>query len=843
MDHIFLPESTAETEAYFPRGGRRDTELPDRNRVEHSARLKRNWRAIWARYDEMHAEDEAAMDARVGECSRRRGLYFDFVSSKGYEIVANSLENHRLGITIANVAKIDTNEGQMERVTMFVPENRRADFERKIVDYSEKETKKTSAPKNKKLIESIDNLNVSSVESLWRDDFVLMPKPDGGPEWCEVWIVEPEGPLLRDATGESVSVVAFKQALEEIGISVKEKSLRFPERSVCLVHASYSQLDDLMKRCGNIGEFRRAKDTAAFFMNLQNNEQVDWDRDLLQRLRVSSEPTVAVSVLDTGAVFHPLLVPVLRDCTSVDPRWSANDVKGHGTGMCGLAAYGDLITPLASSSSVHIDHLIESVKILPDCGENEKDLYGKITQEGMYRAEISGGLRKHIGCMAITAGDGRDGGNPSSWSAAIDQLTSGVSDGVQRLFLVSAGNVNAETDRDYPSANVNFAVCDPAQSWNAVTVGAYTDKIHLEGPSSSNCSVVADSGELSPFSATSVMWDEKKWPVKPDILMEGGNLVKLPSGEVSPEDDVCLLTTSNKPLETQFQYFNGTSAATALAARMAAQIAVRYPNAWPETIRGLMIHSARWTDKLISQYKRVAGIEELENKSDYVRLAKFAGYGIPNLKRALDCAKNELTLIAQAEMQPFKEGSTSSEAKCNEIVFYKLPWPKDILLEMGATRVTLRVTLSYFIEPSPGEIGWNDRYKYPSHMLRFDVNNPSEDISAFKRRLNRQVKDDEQSSGESNGGSERWTFGKNGHKFGSVHTDFFTAPAADMATCNLIGIAPVGGWWKSRTKFGRYNNKARYSLIVSLETDSVEFDIYTPVYNIVNVPVATTVSF
>lgn len=845
MDHIFLPESVAETEAYFPQRGRRDVELPDRDRAAHSARLKKNWRAIWAKYDEEHASATSDGNVSVGECSGRRGLYFDFVSSKGYEIAANSLENHRFGITIANVAKVDTNDGPMERVTMFVPENRRVELERKITDYAEKETKKTATPKNRNLIESIDDLREATVESLWRDDQILMPTPTGGAVWCEVWLVEPEGPLLRDTAGESVTVMSFKRALEEDGISVKEKTLRFPERSVCLVYASYSQLRSLMERFGCIGEFRRAKDTAEFFMNIPNAEQVEWERDLLQRVSVSQNPTVAVSVLDTGAAVHPLLRPVLRDedRSAADPRWSVNDVKGHGSGMCGLAAYGDLIGPLASSSPLHIEHAIESVKILPDRGENDKELYGRITQDGMYRAEISGGPRKHIGCMAVTTGEGRDHGNPSSWSAAIDQMTSGAMDGIQRLFIVSAGNVPAESDRDYPNANVNFAVCDPAQSWNAVTVGAYTDKTHIEQKSLMGCTVVAAAGELSPHSSTSVMWDVKKWPIKPDILMEGGNLVRTPSGEVSPEDDVCLLTTSHEPLKKQFQYFYGTSAATALASRLAAQIAARYPNAWPETIRGLMIHSARWPDTLISQYKRVAGIEELENKSSYVQLAKFAGYGIPNLKRALECASNELTLIAQAEIRPFKRGSTSNEAKCNEIDFYKLPWPKDVLLGMGETKVTLRVTLSYFIEPSPGEVGWNDRYKYPSHMLRFDVNNPTEDLPAFKRRLNRQANEDEQSPEESDGGSGRWTIGKNGHKFGSVHSDFFTTTAAELATCNLIGIAPVGGWWKTRTQFQRYNNKARYSLIVSLETDSVDCDIYTPVYNMVNVPVATSVSF
>ena len=843
MDHIFLPESAAETDAYFPQGGGHESVLPARVRAEHSARLKKNWQAIWAKYDEEHASDTAKTNVRDGERPRRHGLYFDFVSSKGYEIAANSLENHRLGITIANVAKVNSDGGSLQRVTMFVPEDQREDFERKIVDYAEKETKKKGVPKNKNLIESIDDLKVSSVESLWRDDEELMPRPNGEAVWCEVWLVEPEGMLLRNVEGESLAVVAFKQAAEEDGILVKEKTLRFPKRSVCLVRASYSQLCGLMARFDNIGEFRRAKDTAEFFMTIPNSEQVEWERDLLRRLSVAEHPTVAVSVLDTGAVSHPLLNPVLRneDRTAVDPRWSVNDMKGHGSGMCGLAAYGDLIGPLASSSPIRIDHAIESVKILPDYGANDKELYGKITQEGMSRAEIAGGGRKHIGCMAVTAGDGRDHGNPSSWSAAIDQVTSGAVDDTKRLFFVSAGNVNAQADRDYPAANVNFAVCDPAQSWNAVTVGAYTDKINIERRTLRDYAVVAASGELSPFSATSMMWDVKKWPVKPDILMEGGNLARSPSGDVSPEDDVSLLTTSNKPLETQFQYFNGTSAATALAARMAAQIAVRYPNAWPETIRGLMVHSARWPDALISQFKHIAGIEELENKSDYVRLARFAGYGVPNLKRALDCAENELTLIAQAEMQPFRKDSTSSEAKCNEIDFYQLPWPKEVLLGLGEAEVTLRVTLSYFIEPSPGEVGWNDRYKYPSHMLRFDVNNPTEDLTAFKRRLNRQTNEDDQPSEEADGGSERWTMGKNGHKFGSIHTDFFTTTAADLATCNLIGIVPVGGWWKTRAKFGCCNNKARYSLIVSLETNSVDCDIYTPVYNMVNVPVATSV--
>jgi len=44
-----------------------------------------------------------------------------------------------------------------------------------------------------------------------------------------------------------------------------------------------------------------------------------------------------------------------------------------------------------------------------------------------------------------------------------------------------------------------------------------------------------------------------------------------------------------------------TSCATAKASWLAAQITYKYNNAWPETIRGLIVHSASWTEQMISQ--------------------------------------------------------------------------------------------------------------------------------------------------------------------------------------------------------------------------------------------------
>jgi two-component system NtrC family sensor kinase len=48
----------------------------------------------------------------------------------------------------------------------------------------------------------------------------------------------------------------------------------------------------------------------------------------------------------------------------------------------------------------------------------------------------------------------------------------------------------------------------------------------------------------------------------------------------------------------------------------------------------------------------------------------------------------------------------------------------------------MRVTLSYFVEPSPGARGWTPRYGYQSHGFRFAVRNPLESVAQFQQRIN-----------------------------------------------------------------------------------------------------------
>ena len=65
----------------------------------------------------------------------------------------------------------------------------------------------------------------------------------------------------------------------------------------------------------------------------------------------------------------------------------------------------------------------------------------------------------------------------------------------------------------------------------------------------------------------------------------------------------------------------------------------------------------------------------------------------------------------------------------------------------------------------------------------------------------------------------------------------FGSTAADLATCNLISVFPVIGWWRERKHLGNFENKTRYSLIISLDTPAQDIELYTTVKNMIEVPI------
>ena len=827
-------------------GGGAKNSIPPRNREEHGDLMLLQWRTIWAERDKRRTqvltEDQAVSDSK--------GCYIDFKSAAGFGLKVKSLESPSKGIALSNVTVTKDHSGEETiRATFFFPEDKKEIIGKKLSDYRNRNLKNGETPKNNELVAGIESISESNFDSFWTDDDNMKPQPGGAPVWCEVWLVEPEEPDTLWSSG-SANFEILKSAAAGLGIRVKEQLLKFPGRSVCLVLATREQLERLIERTGFLGEIKNAKETSDFFFDLPNREQVEWAHDILQRLNIDNSSDVSVCVLDSGANNgHLLLQPLLADadCDTVNTEWRPRDLLGHGTLMCGVAGYGDLTDILNGTSPVNVHHRLESVKILPNPNAegNPPELWGDLTQQAISRAEIKEPNRKRIGCMAVTSPSARDiePGRPSSWSAAVDKLVAGERNGDapterRRLMFVSAGNVGGVVNyRAYPHSNCSLKVEDPGQSWNAVTVGAYTQKMGFVEGAGSGLLPVAKRDELSPFSTTSLTWNNR-WPLKPDIVLEGGNVLKDQSGDYLDNHEAALLiSTHYSPLSRLFGTLGGTSASTALAAQMAAELQARYPQATPETIRGLMIHSARWTPELISQFKTMENLDADAdlNKAQYTKLVRYCGYGVPDFNRASTCANNFLTMIAQSTIQPFKKENGKAPT-LNEMAFFKLPWPIDVLRSMGEKSFKLRVTLSYFIEPSPGPggIGYGSRYRYPSFGLRFAVKRATETAEIFKARVNGLMRDDNEEDASYDGGSERWTIGSTGRDHGSIHSDVMEHEiAVDLANCDMIGVYPIGGWWKDRPQFECYNRKAHYSLIVSLETDEVNCDIYTPVANMI----------
>ena len=604
--------------------------------------------------------------------------------------------------------------------------------------------------------------------------------------------------------------------------------MTFPERAVFLVCANKTSLANLLACSDQLAELRMGRTLTGFLFNENRSEQQEWVDDLRSRIQINNNTNSVVCVLDSGANNgHPLLEPVVaeKNCGTVVGEGVA-DGNGHGTRMCGTVIYGDMSSYLANNQKIQIDNQIGSVKLLPHSRSNPKEIWGFLTEQAVATSEIIFPKKTICYCMAITAEESEKG-NPTSWSGAVDSIAYNNNE-KGRLLMISAGNVDFLDKKiigNYPNNHSLRPIENPAQAWNALTIGAFTNIVAPNSPELAGYDRVAPVGGISPFSRTSSLWG-KAALIKPEVMFEGGNLYKTNDSLLPfcPHQDLELMTASeNYQKKGYFETINATSAATALASNFAGRLQVKYPHLWAESIRGLIVHSAKWTSAMEEQFPVRKG-----NRADMIQRLRHCGYGVPSEERAFYSTENGLTYIAQEEIQPFIKERGDNAPKMNKMHFFELPWPREILEQLAETNVTMRVTLSYFIEPAPGEIGWKDKYRYASCGLRFDVNTENESEIAFKSRINSLIEAEENEERSKND-SKRWLIGADNRNRGSIHSDELNLTAAQLATCNLIAVYPIGGWWKTRTNLKKYNEKLRYSLIVSLDTPAENIDLYNAV--------------
>lgn len=880
LPHLRL-EGTAESVKYTSTntGGGKKFKTPVWSPSKHASDLKAGLEA--ARDEAKHQRERER--TTFGDLLQRQpgGVVLTFESEEGHGLKLKSLEKLSAGIQLRNVTEHDG----VEKATVFVPDGQLPHFFNLIDTYLKRTVLsvdatdenapllKSVADKNRKVsvtvkprpegkvtatitcpVSEVDRITVAIGDSCrvtknvrkntplidsiarvrlaWVEDFwgSATPFPKSADAiWWEVW--------LEGGRDTALGVVGrFKQLAGALGFRTSDRHISFPERVVLLAYGSAERFSHSLELLSMLAELREVNELATPYLDLNPREQQAFVEDLLVKVVSAREDAPAVCILDGGVNRgHVLLEAALAvgDAQSVNDAWGTadNDRQQHGTGMAGLALFGCLATALRHTKELRLRHRLESVKILPPPPrENDPDVYGALTQQAAALAMAQNPKRNRVHCMAVTE-KLVDNGLPSSWSGAVDELCAGVLDETPKLMVLSAGNVREHffsPDYRYHEWNITQAgVESPAQAWNALTVGAYTEKVVIQDPTYKEYEPIATSGDLCPRSRTSLAWPDDNhsgWPIKPDVVCEGGNYGMNANSRTEVED-LSLLTTFLHESGRLLEVTHGTSPATALAAKTAAELWSHYPRLRPETVRALLVHSAQWTPAM-------AGRFGAKTKGDVHRRLRCYGYGVPDLDRAAYSLRNATTLLFEGELQPFKFDTEKKKAVTNEMHLHALPWPKRLLEDLGETPISMRVTLSYYIEPSPGNVGWGVNHRYASHGLRFDVIRPLEDLAAFKKRISRAEWDnpkDSKSRPASQKDTRNWVVGDGGRTHGSLHSDWWEGTAAELAACGLVSVYPVTGWWRERAHLGRVGSIAKYSLLISLATPNTDVDLYTPI--------------
>jgi subtilase family protein len=719
-----------------------------------------------------------------------------------------------------------------ERAMVWVGDAYRPQFLRLFENYLEKESP-TGKPRSNELVANIARIRSTVLRDLWQSD----GEPARGTRfWWEVWLRPIDnGPDL------------LRQFAESTNLGVSSRVLRLIDRDVMWVEATWEQLEVLPFTAVPVAEIRRPEFIDSI-EDLSRNEQAEYAEDLARRLEPADEHQPAVCHLDSGvARTHILLEESLAagDLQTVVGT-SGFDRDGHGTMMAGVALFGyDLDQHLVGNDQVALRHRLESVRILPTRSEppHEARTYGDVTAQAVSLPEATSD-RRRVFCLPITTNSDTSAnpGQPTLWSATVDALavgTSVVSSGDElqllnppepdaaRLIAVAAGNVDHFVVQHLEESDTS-PVRDPGQAWNALTVGAYTEMIHLPAdPAYADWTAVAATGELSPHSRTSMPFGPRPWPIKPDLVLEGGNVLYDGGSLFEPSHAALCLRSTSHVNDQALASANATSAATAQAARLAALAIATYPTYWPETIRALLVHAAEWTPAMRNALDaaRKQGLQKQQ------MLLRRYGWGVPTEERVLYSSGQAVTLVVQDEFVPF----AGDDFKVPTFRLHDLPWPREVLQDLEDSPVALRVTLSYFVEPTASRRGWRQRYKYPSHSLRFELQDPLEAEAHFVQRVNRDA-GTEEAGGRPAAGQVKWVVGANQRNFGSLHQDIWETSGVELAESGKLAVYPVGGWWKNNRARDRIDKSVRYALVVSLRTAKSGVDLYTPVANLLQIP-------
>ena len=347
-----------------------------RNRRIHGNKLKEHLYRIKEQFESLQ-DIELPKDI-----VRDDAIYVEFISDFDFKPAFDSLHSDAKNskYELLNIKREVIENQERFRVTVILTEGGIGHFISRVSEYISSTTEK---PKHEMLISNIESIKLATLEAFWTE-----PNENPFPEeneivWWEVWFrkkgeIEPASEYGK-----------IKSQLGLVNAQISDQVLIFPEHFIKLVKASPRQLSESLFLLDNLAELRKPKKTADFFKNLSMTEKEDAVNELQSRIvNNTHENSIAVCILDSGVQSqHPLLREFIpnKNLFSYKPDdWGTHDSGsgiqgGHGTGMAGLALYGDLTTVMSATNNVQIFHQLESVKLINIRDPHEPELYGAVT--------------------------------------------------------------------------------------------------------------------------------------------------------------------------------------------------------------------------------------------------------------------------------------------------------------------------------------------------------------------------------------------------------------------------------------------------------------------------------
>lgn len=736
----------------------------------------------------------------------------------GHQIQAESLADAKTGVRVVGT---DADTG---RVVIDAPSAELSAIRKKIDEYATGKPTLGGRPPNEPLLAPIREMHLARVEELGPEAHAVLAA--GGAHWIEIGcrggVHEPD--LAHQSRRE------IERQLKRRGGATIAAQFTATSQVVFYVKMDLAQLRDLLGATDCIYEIELAEPKMRDWLFYERDDELDVSN---HAMTPPPPDAPAVVLLDSGVHSeHPLLRDAMLPVESVVPGLaSGEDVDGHGTWMAGVALHLDGVGDAVDTGTSQAPHWIQSVKItgkdLSSADESARAMWPPMTVSAVERAEAKD-ERRRVFAMAVTALV--DPVIPTTWSQAIDQLAH--ADGNGRVICISAGNADSADVNllnGYPQLNLLQSIQDPAQAWNALTVGAFTSRVELPNDDAlKNHEVIAPAGGVSPHTTARPL-DADRVPNKPEVVFEGGN-VAFDGALADPTvGTLTTLTTGHRPNRPLASLW-ATSEATARAGHLGASIWSAAPELRPETVRGLIVHAASWTEQMSDQF---------ESLDDRLRIC---GYGVPDRDLALACTRERATIVIEDKMpgavmverkrrKPAKRETTPDTKPEPERIakFFKLPIDDQLLLHHEG-EVELRVTLSYF-----AEIQTYRRRAMRGLDLRWDMQGPQEDEATFRYRVNKKVRAGV--TEKLKGKSFPWAIGPDRRERGTVQSDRWRGPASFLAGPKLVAVMPVLGWWDRYV--AHRTREMAFSLIVTVR--AVGLDVYTPIELALRPEVAITI--